>query len=98
MKLQCLCLWTGSLARSSFVRLHGIGGNNQEESLGGWNIDVSGLVAGVEIGVTSAVLGGGGEQVVCDVGLGGVSSLVVDDIELFSSVSAMLSVLPFSTP
>ena len=59
---------------------------------------MSGLVAGVEIGVASAVLGGVGEQVVCDVGLGGVSSLVVDDIELFSSVSAMLSVLPFSTP
>ena len=59
---------------------------------------MSGLVAGVEIGVASAVLGGVGEQVVCDVGLGEVSSLVVDDIELFSSVSAMLSVLPFSTP
>ena len=48
-----------------------MGGNNQEESLGGWNIDVSGLVAGVEIGVASTVLGGVGEQVVCDVGLGG---------------------------
>ena len=75
-----------------------MGGNNQEESLGGWTIDVSGLVAGVETGVASAVLGGVGEHVICDVGLWGVSSLVVDDVELISSGSAKPPILPFSTP
>ena len=69
MKLQCLCLLTGSPARSSFVRLHGIGGNIQEESLGGMSIEVSGLVAGVGIGVVSIVPGGVGELLVPDPGL-----------------------------
>ena len=66
--------------------------------MGGWNIDVSGLVAGVETGVASAVPGGVGELVVCDEGLWGVSSLVVDDTGLFRSGSAASPVLPFSTP
>ena len=46
-----------------------MGGNTQEESLGGMITDVSGLVAGVEIGVVSAVPGGVGEQLVPDPGL-----------------------------
>ena len=73
-------------------------GSSHEKSLGGLSTDVSGLVAGVGIGVTSDVPGGVGEQLVSDVGLWGVSSLVIDDVEVFSSGSAAFSVLPFSTP
>ena len=46
-----------------------MGGNTQEVSLGGMSTDVSGLVAGVEIGVVPDVPGGVGEQLVPDVGL-----------------------------
>ena len=48
----------GSLARSSAVRLHGMGVNNQNWSSGGMTAEVSGLVSGVSIGVRRGVASG----------------------------------------
>ena len=98
MKLQCLCLWVGSCARSAAVRLQGIGGSSQE-IFGGTSIpDVSGLVAGVDIGVVLTEPGGVGEQLDAGGGLGCVSSLSACDVEIFSMGSPRSPSLPFSTP
>ena len=51
----------GLLALSPAVRLHGIGSNDQDMSMGGTVAEVSGLVSGVSAGVMKGVAGGVGE-------------------------------------
>ena len=59
---------------------------------------MSGLVAGVDIGVVFIEAGGVGEQLDTGGGLGCVSSLSAYDVETFSMVSSRSPPLSFSTP
>ena len=98
MKLQCLCLCVGSCARSAAVRLHGIGGSCQERFCGTPIAEVSGLVAGVDIGVNLTEPGGVGEELATSGKLMCGSSLSTDDVERSITGSASFSSLPSSTP